>query len=303
MGISFLKLIPLWLALAIALLSPHAQAMPLLGEACRGLYARITMGKGIDLAIFQDADSRENFLDDIFFHGDKDYLGSDTFAQMLLALSSEEQAAWKQAIGEVYRRVPKKNAHSSNSNQIAGRRLLDRVLTLVDRVDLQFASCDSGCSRTQFLKDYLDRQAKIFQTGYSGEEVLAVLQIIQKKMQVLASRSQGNEEAYVSLGGSFLNGKALLTSSDLDLIPSRLPLAPELLDVSTVANAFFNAERPRANLVVETHNRPQTFYGEKNALVAQISASEIRIFVYGPARRVGDDHLVPQPVLSFVLGE
>jgi hypothetical protein len=99
--------------------------------------------------------------------------------------------------------------------RVKGKRLLDLFYNNVVRGDLIFdQALKSGKTPEEAFATYLSTVNRDFHAPYSAEDVFNILKIVQKE----ASRRDIIEGApEFMIGGSFINGKADLNDSDLDM--------------------------------------------------------------------------------------
>lgn len=243
--------------------------------------------------------SQEQSIADRFKSGGKDFYISAKFAKELQSLPKEERAIWIQGIGSVYRFIPKKDPNPTASWHIGGRRLLDYSLMLLERHDLQLAKLMGEGRDARFAYDnFLRQQNETFGSRYQSAEILAFAQYLQAELHAMSPAGPGPT---LALGGSFINGKARLSLSDLDISVSD----PQLMRFKNAweaqLNSLLRANHPEAALTLEMHAVPASFYGKINPFVISIDKNQINLLVFEPARIANRaNELLPGP---FVIHE
>lgn len=224
----------------------------------------------------------ERLVADRFSSGSKDFNISSKFARELEALPIPAQLEWIRSVGSVYRYVPKKDPSPTASWHIGGRRLLDYAMMLFERYDLRFAKLVAEGREPRFAYDqFLRHQNATFGTQYQSFEILAFAKYLQSELR---SMNRGGPAPTLALGGSFINGKARITSSDLDISVSDPQLLRFKNDWEAKLNALLRTDYPDAALTLEMHAVPATFYGKINPFVINIDANQINLLVFEPAR-------------------
>lgn len=217
-----------------------------------------------------------------FSGGAKDFYHSQKFVRELERLSDQEKSSWIQDIGSVYRFVPKKDPNPTASWHIGGRRLLDYSLMLLQRHDLKFAAdMAKGQSAQQAYDQFLREQNKAFGSRYDSSELMQFAQFLRDELRVLHSTGPS---ATLVLGGSFVNGKARLNSSDLDISVSDPRLLRFKNSWEVQLNTLLKRKYPEAALEIEMHAVPANFYGKINTFVISIDANQIHLLVFEPSR-------------------
>jgi hypothetical protein len=231
--------------------------------------------------------SQVQYLKETFLYGARDYTDVTIFARMIRDLPDLSRESWIHAIGLAYRQIPKKSFDPMRPFAVGGRRLLDRALTVIERSDLKFQeSVEEGFTAKEAYNRFLDRQALLFSTNYSKAEVWSVVQTIQKEMQTLQTQMPG-APLRVSLGGSFINGKADLLTSDIDLGLSDARIARALRDWQEKLKPTFKALNDQAKMPLEPSTERSGFYGTTNPIVIEITAQTVNLLVYPPSQLLG----------------
>ena len=264
---------------------------------CRSVYQAAPALPIPGWARLETASEREAHLVETFKRGSKTFRISRDLAHGLQALPSSAREAWLFSIGRAYRQVPKKDPNPTASWHIGGRRLLDRALMLLQRHDLAVRVALNEQTPRQVLGAFFERQNQLFGTRYGLSEVEPMISYLQQKLRDLPASGPALK---VTLGGSFINGKADLRSSDLDLSVSDRHLVREVPDWQRDLAALLRQTQPESNLTIEAHGEPKYFYGKINPIVIEISAQEVRVFVFAPARESGAELQAAEP-FSFLL--
>ena len=245
-------------------------------------------------------EEREAYLIQLLSKGSKNYDVTRTMSQGLLALPEAAREGWLTSMARSYRKIPKKDPNPTASWHIGGRRLLDRVFTLVERYDQKAQSEIKGPFADQFLVDFYSRQQMLFGSNYSYREISKIVSFFKQEAARLQAQLPG-PEITITMAGSFANGKASLTASDIDLSISNFQLLREVPQWQNEINHILKAERPETNLTIEAHGEPKYFYGQINPLVIEISARRVRLHVFPPSRVDHSNHLAAGEPLTFDL--
>ncbi len=230
------------------------------------------------------AKSQEDFLIGEFSKGSKDFFLARTLAKKIQSETPAEQLEFLKAVGQIYRQIPKKDPNPLAAWHIGGRRLLDYVLALVQRHDLKFAKGHTnGKSGKELYQDFLLEQQQLFGTRYEAQDVNHYAEYLQSQLTPLQA-AQGGPALTITLGGSFINGKAQLMTSDLDISVNQ----PALMKMKTAweqkLNGDLKEKYPEANMTLEMHSEPAEFYGKINPVVFVITADKIVLQVFEPAQ-------------------
>jgi hypothetical protein len=264
---------------------------------CPGLYAQLrgrSQSQRLEnpLAKLKTQTGRRALLMRAFKDGDLDFSGADLFARSVLELPPEEQAQWRKLIAEEYRNVPKKRTHPQAAWHIGGRRLLDRALMRIERADLLFAAEAAKSSPTEAFVGLLDSRIAAFQSDYTSSEVMQILKQIQLHLRgvQLKQKVSGPEENII-VGGSFLNGKARLNVSDIDLSISNPKMEREISSLASAISNTLHVSHPGAALPIELHGSPESFYGKINTFAVRITADKATLHVFPPGLALGGDSM------------
>lgn len=132
--------------------------------------------------------------------------------------------------------------------------------------------------------------------NYSAEEVLESARSIQK---VLREKYQPEEDEIpeIILAGSFPNGRANLSSSDIDVMINHPNIELLYKEMDTRVNGILRAKHPNAKL--EIHSMFSTTTIVDAAVISpafiRITPKRIELIVYKPFRPLpGDKHFLPQ---------
>lgn len=232
--------------------------------------------------VFAKSTEEQMILD--FRQGSKDFFVARDLAKKILAQPESMQQESLQSIGRIYRAVPKKDPNPTAAWHIGGRRLLDYTMALVQRQDLKFAKGHAeGKSGKELYQEFLNEQAAIFGTQYSAHEVLTFAQHVQQQLPLLQAQHPG-PGLKIILGGSFINGKAQIKTSDLDVSVNQPKLMQMKPQWEEVFNFVMREKNPETNMTIEMHGEPAAFYGKINPVVLVISAEKIIVQVFEPAQ-------------------
>ena len=274
-----------YLLLALALIAAVSHSAS--ASDCGGAYARLVKQPGVNpLLGIQDEEARRTFLRDTFHDGDQNFLSAEVFARFVQELPPEEQVHWRSSIGAIYREMPKE-ASGDSSAQAFARRLMDRAYHLIARPDLSFAErVKAGSTATQAFRDELNAQAAVFGGNYGGDEVLGIAKLVQNFLRDF--KRDPMHDAYdpgLTLGGSFLNGKARLGVSDIDISDKSNP-TPHMLnamqdELQKSVDAFL-AARGKNKMSIETDGNPDEFFGQLNTFAIKVTKDGAELLVYPP---------------------
>ncbi|UYL09450.1 hypothetical protein B9G69_002545 [Bdellovibrio sp. SKB1291214] len=229
--------------------------------------------------------SKQELLIQEFSKGSKDFLVARKLAKNIQNKSSEEQLAELKDIGAIYREVPKKDPNPLAAWHIGGRRLLDYALALVQRHDIKFAQGHSaGKSGKELYQDFLSEQKQLFGTRYEVQEVIRYAEYLQSQLPALQASMNGGPALQIILGGSFINGKARLETSDLDISVNQPALKKMKAAWELNFNEVLKEKHSDANMTLEMHGEPAAFYGKINPVVIVITADKIHLQVFEPAQ-------------------
>ncbi|QDK44846.1 hypothetical protein DOM22_06555 [Bdellovibrio sp. ZAP7] len=228
--------------------------------------------------------NREDQLISDFSKGSKDFFIARHLAKKIQSETAEQQLEELKIIGQAYRQVPKKDPNPLAPWHIGGRRLLDYTLALVQRHDLKFAEGHSaGKSGKELYQDFQLEQKQLFGTRYDAQDVIRYAEYLQSQLPALQLTHSGPALTII-LGGSFINGKAQLKTSDLDISVNQ----PALMKMKSAWEQKFNAllkeKNPETNMTLEMHGEPAGFYGKINPVVFVITAEKITVQVFEPAQ-------------------
>lgn len=227
--------------------------------------------------------AKEEYLTKTFMAGDPAYAAADGFVRRVQELSAEEQAAWIDAIGAAYFKVPKANPNPLAPAAVGGRRLLNRALTQLQDAPAFFSSrVAAGGDGTAALREFLHRQTSLFRNDYNEEDVLAVVGELRRYVKDYAAKHPHLPTPEIVLGGSFPNGRARLKGSDIDLSVQPIDMRHDANLIRERANQVLRAAGRDANLAVEPHGEPAGFYGTTNPIVLLIKPDEVTLLVYPP---------------------
>lgn len=232
--------------------------------------------------VFQ-RESKEQYLVETFTKGSPDFILAQDFAKKIQSLPEPAQKKWRKAIGAAYRSVPKKDPSIFAKWHIGGRRLLDRTLTLLERYDQKFEKdLTEGLTPRQAYAAFLSRQKEIFKTDYSEVEISQIVDFLKKELAQLQLNRKG-PDIKLMLAGSFINGKAHLKNSDIDMSMTDPRLVSEVPRWQEKINQIFATSKTPTELTIEAHTEPEFFYGKLNPIVIRISARQVEIIVFPPA--------------------
>jgi hypothetical protein len=228
--------------------------------------------------------SHEEQLITDFSKGSKDFFLARNLAKKIQSKTADEQLEDLKTMGHAYRQVPKKDPNPLAAWHIGGRRLLDYSLALVQRHDVKFAEGHAaGKSGKELYNAFLAEQKQLFGTRYEAQDVIAYAEYLQSQIPALQA-AQSGPAITIILGGSFINGKAQLKTSDLDISVSQ----PALIKMKEAWEQKFNAvlkeKNPETNMTLEMHTEPAAFYGKINPVVFVITADKIMLQVFEPAQ-------------------
>ncbi len=240
------------------------------------------------VSIFQSDDHalKSTVLKKSFELGAKNFDSAERTAQMILALSEREQNEWLGAIGEIYRQIPKKNPNPLAQWSIGGRRLLDRILTRTERVDMKFASEIKNKSAWQIFREIISKRQMTFHSHYTADELGEIVETIQARLALIQVASPS--PVTILLSGSVVNGKGSQKNSDLDLSISDPSLARYRNDFQSDVDSILSKNGNGSSLELEFHTEPAAFYGQLNSVVIQITANDVHLLVYPPALLMQD---------------
>lgn len=245
-------------------------------DHCDGLFSDSTT----------DTSERRKDLIQQYAKGAKTFAPVQSFATKAAALSYSERQTLLLDIGAVYRQVPKKDPNPTAAWHIGGRRLLDYAQTIIARTDILFhTETSQGMTGAQAYRKFLKQQQEIFASNYTADEVFLVIQILQKNLQAAQPVGHAGSPYKLILAGSFINGKANLQKSDLDMtlnVPSLMSELPawekhvsESLQVSLGGTSV--------HMALEAHSQPANFYGKINPVVIEVTPTTAQILVFAPA--------------------
>lgn len=219
-----------------------------------------------------------------FSKGSKDFLLARKLAKKIQSKTPEEQLSELKNIGAIYRQVPKKDPNPLAAWHIGGRRLLDYTMMLVQRHDLKFAEGHAaGKTGQELYQEFLTKQTQLFGTHYESTEVIRYAEYLQSQLPALQA-SQGGAPLTILLGGSFINGKAQLKTSDLDISVNNPALQKMKIPWEQKFNDVLQEKNPETDMTLEMHGEPAAFYGKINPIVFVITADKIMLQVFEPAQ-------------------
>ena len=265
---------------AISLFSSGALASP---ADCARLYAREHK-----LSAYDTGESKQAHIQQLFSSGAKNFVGADAFARKVLALDLTEQREWLSAIGAVYRELPKKDPNPMAARHMGGRRLADRAFHSIQRADLRMKDLVQKEGPLQAFRRYIEEQAVTFGANYGAAEVEKVIGVAQAFLKKQMPRER-NDPALI-LAGSFVNGKAQLGISDLDVSLRNLKEnVPEL-------EALLRAALPppagaMQALTVKAQSIPAGYYGQLSPVVLEVTRERVKVYFYPPGQALGADEI------------
>lgn len=233
-----------------------------------------------------EASARRKDLIQQYSKGAKTFLDVRRFAMKAATLNESDKQTVLLDIGAIYRSVPKKDPNPTAAWHIGGRRLLDYAQTLIARTDTFFKSESSqGVSGAQVYRKFLRQQQELFASNYTAQDVFVVLQVLQKNLQALQSPGHTGPVYKLTLAGSFINGKANLQKSDLDMTLSVPSLMSELASWEKQVNEALQKSFVGGpiQMSLEGHSVPASFYGKINPIVIEITRDAVQILVFEPA--------------------
>jgi hypothetical protein len=215
--------------------------------------------------------------------GSNSFSPADDEARKILRRSPRVQAEAVSYIQTIYRKVPKKIVIPGRAQRFGGRRLLDRALTLIKRSDLKFKeNLAAGLTVKQAFAEILDQQAQGMGSNYSSMDVETVLEVLNADLKRQQQAIGGYPLALV-VGGSFVNGKANLLESDVDISVNNASMVKTTKGWPEAINEALRVRHENINLTVELHGEPASFYGALNPFVFEISQKGVRLLVFPPA--------------------
>lgn len=237
--------------------------------------------------------------------GAKTFLDVRRFAIKVATLAETEKQTVLLDIGAIYRSVPKKDPSPTAAWHIGGRRLLDYAQTIIARTDLFFKSeMDRGATGAQAYSKFMKQQQGLFASNYGANEVLVIAQTLQKNLLALQPAGYQGSPYKLLLAGSFINGKANLLKSDIDLTLSAPSLMIELPKWQKQINDALSASLGGVStqMILEGHSEPASFYGRINPIVIEITRDTVQILVFEPAAvRQKADELTAGAVATYPL--
>ncbi|RYZ76995.1 MAG: hypothetical protein EOP05_03305 [Proteobacteria bacterium] len=219
--------------------------------------------------------------------GSDTYQTADSIAKNLQKVSAKKRSETIEEIFVRYRKLPKKNVIPTQIARVGGRRLADRVLTLTLRYDLEFATrVSSGSSPKEAFKAIVNDQIAKVGGGYSADLIADIIEMLRTDLPKKQAELNGYPLKFF-VGGSFVNGKADLADSDLDLSINNASLVRANDEweakVAEILRKGVSTPRPASNLKIELHGEPASFYGALNPFVFEITQAGVKLHVYGPA--------------------
>ena len=234
------------------------------------------------------------FIVDTLAPGAPDLLAADQLYRKL-----ENPKDWERAIGASYRQIPKVNNQGSRG-RIGGRRIADRLLTMIQRWDEKFAAVKATNpeAATQEYANAIKKQTALFHSKYDESDVATVIQVFKDYMKDYRSKSTGAPQS-MTLGGSFVNGRADITTSDIDVSVSDRAMMQDMDGLKAKINSALHAKRPEAALTLEPHTEPAGFYGKINPFVIKVSQdNKVQLYIYGPSKPIYSGDLIPtEPII------
>lgn len=229
------------------------------------------------------AEARIDHLIKKYTKGSPDFTEPRRFAQQILALPKDHQEAWLFAIGKSYRKIPKKDPNPLAARHVGGRRVLDYILTLVENYQSRFEIeiQEKGQTPLQVYRSFMNRQARLFDTTYTSQEIEMTISILQSFLKNIEKEKPGPALS-ISIAGSFPNGKADLLVSDIDLAVSDASLARYEKDLQTEINEAFQANGISSNLEIAFSGESTSFYGKINPIVIQVRSQDVQLMVFPP---------------------
>lgn len=246
---------------------------------------------------------KQSFIVSTFSKGAQRYAPSDELARTVAEASPQERTEWLRSIGRVYREIPKQDPNPLAAWHIGGRRLLDRALTMIERRDEQFRDFAVGSDVTEMYRAVIDAETELFRADYRGGDVLSVLSVFQRYLRGLDLGASGGPAPKIIVGGSFVNGKARLKESDLDVALSHREMKPDIAALTSRINEVLASRGRESKLTVEPHGVGVEFYGEINAFAFEITGDAITLLVYPPASIPIHDLRAGTPRRFLVNGE
>lgn len=215
--------------------------------------------------------------------GGPNFSRADSFAEFINGLNSSQKEAWLSTLIAHYRRLPKFAAHGTPAFQPGPRRLLDRVLSLTARSDVKILqSIEDGLSPRAAYGRYLGEMAKAFESPFRAEDIDLILSVLQNYVR---EEAKLGDRGSLVVGGSFVDGRATLAESDLDL-----GIRSDPSDhhggglVQKEIDHVLRTNLPGAKLPVEVHRFSEKVYGLLHPVVFVINADHIEMLIYPPAQ-------------------
>ena len=269
--------------------------------------ARAQEGQCADLFVdsIRVLTAQEQSLIQEFTQGSKSFISAHKLGTQGAALPPEARNALLQDIGTVYRLVPKQDPSPTASWHIGGRRLLDYVQTLILRHDLFFKELiEDGIPSYRAYEFFLKGQQERVHGKYSAREVFIIVDVLQKKLQNFRSPGYAGPADRLLLAGSFINGKANLLKSDIDMTLGNPKMMRELKDWELEINERLKQSLggEETKMTLEAHSEPADFYGRINPVVIEVMADRVNLLIFAPARMEQTAHdLRAGPHISYPL--
>jgi hypothetical protein len=245
-------------------------------DQCEGLFSDSSV----------EASERRKQMIQQYSKGARNFSEVRNFALKAVALPYSEKQTVLLDLGAIYRAVPKKDPNPTAAVHIGGRRLLDYAQTLIARTDTFFKSeISRGTPVAQAYGKFMKHQQELFASNYGASEVFVIVQTLQKNLQALQPAGHSGTPYKLLLAGSFINGKANLQKSDIDMTLSSPSLMSELPSWEKQVNEALTDSLGGglARMVLEGHSEPASFYGRINPIVIEITRDTVQILVFAPA--------------------
>jgi|GEM_PF-6554786 len=227
-----------------------------------------------------------------FKDGITSYQTVDQLADSLKNQPEEIQSIYVEETLGMYRRLSKKSFETDRLPSLSPRRLADRLLFQLYRGDLRIIdSIQNGLTPELAYQAYLESMSKSSKAGYGFKEVKEVLLLFQRILKELPKNAEGDSLKtgdYFTVGGSFFNGRADLSRSDVDVSAwnEKWERAFAGGTRQIELNAIFKIRGHKGvDLAYEFHRLSDHFYGLIQPVAFRIFRDRIELLLYAPPGR------------------
>lgn len=238
--------------------------------------------------------------------GGNDFSKADQMAELINKSPNSIRQVWIEELLAIHRKMEKQPSRDQETFKVSPRRLTDRTLSLTVRGDLMISKLIAqGKNPIEAYGEYLRLMTKGLNKTYGTSEVMAILQLVQNSLRSLPHPGGGD---HLIVGGSFVNGRADLFRSDLDINSWHAEWAKsfETEKFQPLTSKALASVGAQGKLTVGFTRMADNFFGLLAPVVIKVTREQIELQLFAPPkmetrRMYGLDDYNHQPTETHVL--